>query len=538
MFVSLPFAFLVLAAQLSASISGTGPSASRASLASRTTVVDGRLLDKYRLLPVSGFCNEDRRNECKKAVLKEALDSLLIEPLANMVTEYGKSCSRQFAEELYAELWAGKTDLLYGELYDAENAVLKEPHDFWEHLSGAAQPVVAFVHMLWEARKKHPGLEAGLKGFAELVSARVPQTAYFVGCYLDSNVSFPLSNASLDEWPQALLNDQDYLASLKQTDYDAVARACYFLAQGNVERLRKHLCRTLSSEYFAYVFRALCAVEPALLRRLFEVGFAKDSSTDKELFQAAAPVAMGIDPTLSDTLIAIARKNSWAEPVAEESVQTELADDGEAGGTLHMQPLMPVAQNLENTAHGSRLAASSTCKTISAAHGFQLHVAAGNELCARSNWNGCYRCYLHIRSFETDTVSTHELAPGHPVKVGVQHGDVIFIVMSNVYPPFLKAHAYCTGLSGQERFERVKAFCHAAKSFSDSFLAIIESDKLQEQDARRNSAKRKNESSGGEERGSKRTRKGRGSSKRKQERGKDADGSVDDLQESQVRNKD
>ena len=67
---------------------------------------------------------------------------------------------------------------------------------------------------------------------------------------------------------------------------------------------------------YLYVLPILYAVEPALLRRFFDIGFAKDSYDDQEIFEKAAPVALGIDPTLSSALIAIATSNGWAEPVA------------------------------------------------------------------------------------------------------------------------------------------------------------------------------------------------------------------------------
>ena len=123
-----------------------------------TTEIGGRLYYRHLLLPVDECYSEDGRNsEWKRAVLKETLDPLLIGPLIAIVAGYGASRSLQFAEELYAELWSGKTDLL-GKLYDAERNILTEPHAFWDYLSGGAQPVVGFVHMLMEAGTKHPEL--------------------------------------------------------------------------------------------------------------------------------------------------------------------------------------------------------------------------------------------------------------------------------------------------------------------------------------------------------------------------------------------
>ena len=131
----------------------------RAASASETTEINGRLYYRHSLIPVDECYSEDNRNsESKQAVLKEALGTLLIDPLIEIVAGYGAGRSLQFAEELYAELWNGKTDLL-GKLYDAERSILTEPHAFWDYLAQGAQPVLGFVHMLWEAEKKHPELK-------------------------------------------------------------------------------------------------------------------------------------------------------------------------------------------------------------------------------------------------------------------------------------------------------------------------------------------------------------------------------------------
>ena len=100
----------------------------------------------------------DTNSESWQAMLKEALAPFLITPLIDIAADYSRSRSRQFAEGLYAELWEGKTDLLCKELYDVEKKVLKEAALFLGLLVGGAQPVVTFVHMLWEAQSKHPEL--------------------------------------------------------------------------------------------------------------------------------------------------------------------------------------------------------------------------------------------------------------------------------------------------------------------------------------------------------------------------------------------
>ena len=83
---------------------------------------------------------------------------------------------------------------------------------------------------------------------------------------------------------------------------------------------------------------------------------------------------------------------------------------------------------------------------------------------------------------------------------------------------FLKEQAHCTGLSGKVRFECIRSFCYAAKDETTRFMAVVESDEGQGQT---NSSRKRKEKSKGEVRGSKRAKKGR-----------DGDGSVDELQES------
>ena len=319
-----------------------------------------------------------------RAVVEATLGSLLpIKSLTGIVADYSYGhCSRLFAEELYYELWEGKTDLLVRELYDSEESASKAPHGFWVYLSGGMQRVVAFVHMLWETRHKHRQLKDKLASFAKLVSKKVPRMAYFVGCYLDDSVPFSLDNVSFDEWPQALIDDQKHFAEKSLISLKVAAGVQYLLMHRNEKRLKGYLgVHCCSSSDFAYMFYILCAVEPALLRKFFDIGFTKDSDKDLAIFKWAAPVAMRMDPKLSSALSSIAKQNGWDEPVAEETgIGEELADHGQAGGSVHMQPLMPVAQSLD--AHYRELwhGASSTGKTVFNANNVQLFIAADNVL--------------------------------------------------------------------------------------------------------------------------------------------------------------
>ena len=55
--------------------------------------------------------------------------------------------------------------------------------------------------------------------------------------------------------------------------------------------------RCLSAKIqWLYVLRTLHAFDPALLRKFFDISFAKDSPRARRLFEATAPIAMGIDP--------------------------------------------------------------------------------------------------------------------------------------------------------------------------------------------------------------------------------------------------
>ena len=253
------------------------------------------------------------------------------------------------------------------------------------------------------------------------------------------------------------------------------------------------------------------------MHRFFDIHFAKESSGDRRLFNATAPIAMGVDPALSNALIATARENGWEEPVARKvRIGTELADHKEAGGDVHMQPLQPVAQSFDAICCGVWFAASSTLKTVANSYGVQLHIAAGNVLCALSTQD---QRYLHIRTFESNKVSTHALDAGHPVQVKVQHGDVIAISWIEECPSFLTATVADRGLTQGDCFECLKAFCYAAKE-DVAFVAIVQTDRLVAEEetrlaaapsasgvkAERKDGRKRKERGGGEERTSKRQR--------------------------------
>ena len=208
----------------------------------------------------------------------------------------------------------------------------------------------------------------------------------------------------------------------------------------------------------------------------FAIGFAKDPSSDTERFKMIAPVAMGMDPALDSDLIAIAKNNGWAEPVAGKSVRKDLADSEEVGGSVHMQPLMPVNQSLDGDYNGLDFAGSSTLKTVaSKSRTWQLHIAAGNVLHVLSH--SSVLDYFYIRSFEDGKVNRYDLRNGDSVKVPVQHGDVIFMNWQGRFASIISEKFYCTGLSEKERFECIKSFCYAtARHSMVEFVAIVQND--------------------------------------------------------------
>ena len=225
--------------------------------------------------------------------------------------------------------------------------------------------MMAFVNMLQAAQRKHTELKEQLRGFAVLVLDRVPQAGYFLRGYLEAKIWFTLRSTSLDAWPQALINDIGYLRSLAYAACDHLQLLHYLLMLGNLVRLKQFIS-DLDVEQHLYpcIFRIIYAVEPALLRKFFDIGFAKESDGDHKIFQRAAPVAMGVDSTLSSALVAIARENGWADPVAEKSVRKELAEHEEVGGSVHMQPLV-LMEGLDSVYNGLYFAGSATLKTVS-----------------------------------------------------------------------------------------------------------------------------------------------------------------------------
>ena len=199
----------------------------------------------------------------------------------------------------------------------------------------------------------------------------------------------------------------------------------------------------------------------------------KTSLGIEKFFEMTAPTAMGMDPALDSGLIVIAKRNGWRKPVAEESVQKELVDSEKVGGSVHMQPLMSVDQSLESNHSGLLFAGSTTLKTVaSKSDKWQLHIAAGNVLCARSHSSEPF--HLSIRSFQDGKVNRYGLRNGDSVKV--QHGDVVFMDFGGQFAPFISGEFYSTGLSETERFECIKSFCYAATHFVLDFVAIVEND--------------------------------------------------------------
>ena len=486
MLVSLPVVFLALAAQLSASEPDAGSSASRAFKRPGTTLISGRLFEEHSLLPIDvADYDEIWDSRRKRAILQEALDSVLPLPLIEIAGGYScASRSRQFAEALYTEFFEGRTNLLCGELFDAEKGVLRKSHHFWDYLGSGVERVVVFVHMLSIVRFHNPEMKEGLKDFALLVGERVAQTAYFVAGYLyfstqlainaSASMPFPLANTSFDEWPQVLVEDPRRLLGAERTLLCFAAALQCFLVQRDLERAARYISifgqSMVPDDNWFFVFHTLYAAEPALVRTFFDAAILLGRSLCTLVLETAAPVAMGVDPTLGKYLVAMANKFNLAVPVAVHSVRMEeLADDEKAGGNVHVRLLTVMSKARAEFWYR----ASSTRKTVAHSNGVQLHVAAGNFLDARSTFK---RRHLYVHNFEQDKVRGGELAPGRSLKESVQHGDVVVVCATKKCPAFLKAKMDCAGLSRSGCFESVKSFCCAARDRNVEFMAIVESD--------------------------------------------------------------
>ena len=335
MLVSLPVVFVALAAQLSASGSGAVPSASSTSQRPGTTLISGRLFEERSLLPIDvADHNEIRDSRRKRAILQQALGPVLIQPLMDIVADYScASRSRELAEELYGELWEGRTNLLYGELFDVEKVALREPQHFWDYLGGGVERVVVFVHMLSIVRFRNPRLKNVLENLAVLVARRVPQTAYFARCYLDfsrqlatnasTSMPFLLVNTSFDEWPQVLMEDPRRLLAAERNILGFVTALEYFLVQRDLERAARYISifgeSMIEDDNWFYVFHILYAVEPALVRSFFNAAMLLDPDLRTLVWERTAPVAMGVYPTLAKDLVEMAKEFNLAVLVARQS---------------------------------------------------------------------------------------------------------------------------------------------------------------------------------------------------------------------------
>ena len=417
-------------------------------------------------------------------MLQQALGPVMIPPLIDITADY--RCGRHpqgqgFAGELYLELWEGKTKLLYGELFDVEKGALKEPHHFWDYLLHSVERVVALLHMINQTRSRRPELKEELEKFALLVGQRVPHAAFFVRSYLDfskklamtTDMSFPLESTRLGEWPQGLVEDPIRLSPAVRLMFGYVAALQYFLMLGNLGYATRYSLKIVCAlDIWFKVLHILYAVSPFLVRRFFYAILVLDPGMRKFMFDRTAPLIMTMVPALSPDLVTIARENGWPEPVPQPlDMQAELADNPKAGGNVHVVPLTLI----DRTGIGFGCRSSSTRKTVAHVGMMQLHVAAGNFLCALST---CKRQYLYVRNFDQAKSRRGVLVPGCPLEVKVQHGDVVVVHDSAVCPSFLEANVDCTGLSGEDCLERIKLFCYSAKAKDVYFMATVQSDSL------------------------------------------------------------
>ena len=325
-----------------------------------------------------------------------------------------------------------------------------------------------------EAQNKHPELKSTLKAFAKLVAEKMPQAAYFVACYLDDRVHFSPWNASFDMQPRVFIDDQDRLLARMPTFYAEVAGLHYFLGQGNVEQLESYLGKLgWKRGGWLHALRIFNEADPALLHAFFSTVFGLGCG-DEKLFELTAPVALGMDPMLSNALIAIAGRNRWAEPVAEACNQQEKIPYDCSAGDVHMQPLIPVASTVDGIWANMDFAINSSGKMAKRRDGMVLYINADNVL----NIISRVQYYLHVRSFASGKVSTCEFDTELVGKIKVQHGDVIVLDANEEHPLFLEAQIHCTDLSAEGRFECVKSFAYSARNRFVLFLAIVQRDAL------------------------------------------------------------
>lgn len=242
-------------------------------------------------------------------------------------------------------------------------------------------------------------------------------------------------------------------------------RIHYLLAHSKLERL-KTKCPTFdkfSNYEWSCIFKLFHGVQEPLLYQFFNVGLEEGSFMAQSLFKRTARIAAAMYPTMRDFLQGKADEKLWQDldlPTLH-IYAPRVVDCEEAGGDLHMQPLVPFTEELAN------LSGKTFCLNRS-----KLFIDRDNVLhYFRRDGYGC----VHVREFADGKVSSYcSMEDG--VLIKVQHGDVIAVTMYNGCPSFLSEPVDFTSLAPESRFERLKAFFYLAKDETVLFLAIMERD--------------------------------------------------------------
>ena len=204
---------------------------------------------------------------------------------------------------------------------------------------------------------------------------------------------------------------------------------------------------------------------------------------DKALFTIIAPLVLTVNPRMDRLLRHHAAQSGWSELALKKDMDinerciddevciNEVLEHKEAGGSVHLQPLLQFQPTTILTSDYEGEAVASLSGKTFREDAFLAFVAADNMLSVQRRI--CYE-YLHIRSFQDGAVCTHPLKSDQLVRTRVQHGDLVATTMLCETPEiFAELHVFA-GLPAEERFKRLRELCFLAGD--DFFMAIVESD--------------------------------------------------------------
>lgn len=437
-------------------------------------VIDGKLFLNGLFVPIYPLSTRQQ--------LQASIACLLPTPLADIIASYlgfiAPTPLGPFVQKLYGELYMNKLGTFAEALYDVKRNALKE-HAFWKHLSKAGQSAhLVFVQMLWGAlwMRSQPKV---CRNFSELVACKVPRMAYFVRHFMERDIDdLVVGSVSPDEWPHELIDCTSYWNGVAASDVRRQALRFHFLlAHRKFEQLRAKwpAFDNFCAQDWLVFLGFLHAANGTVLADFFRVGLGSGSYMGKGLFMATAPIAASLDPAMQRFLQKQAETNHW-QPPDFSGGPLELAavkDCEQAGGSVHLQPLMPFALRLAGTKGGKGVAMSLSGKTV-LLDDAQLFVSSGNMLHAVKI---SVHSYLFTRKFADGKVSSCACADYVPVNL--EHGDVIAVSWWNEWPLFFRDPVDFRGLSCEDYFEHFKSLCYLAKSRVD-FVAIAQSDRLVE----------------------------------------------------------